>query len=99
MSGARIPPDASASMPCRMACDGSSGVDGTLVIAIAPVASSRHTKSENVPPVSTVTRYFPNVVLPDSRRLLPLLAPHADCVHSPNLVDAVQGRARPWRPG
>ena len=48
-------------MPCRMARDGSSGVDGTFVIAMAPVSSPRHTKSENVPPVSTVIRYIPNV--------------------------------------
>jgi hypothetical protein len=46
-----------------MARDGSSGVAGSLVIEIAPVSSSRHTKSENVPPVSTVTRYFPKIVL------------------------------------
>ena len=64
MSAARMPPASSVSIPSTMAREGSSGVLGSLVTEIAPVSSSRHTKSENVPPVSTVTRYFPNAVLP-----------------------------------
>ena len=33
-------------------------VDGTLVMEISPLSSLKKTKSENVPPVSTVTRYL-----------------------------------------
>ena len=39
------------------ASDGSRGVDGTFQTSSRPLASSRDTKSEKVPPVSTVTRY------------------------------------------
>src|SRR5262252_7814751 len=67
ISSALTPSTLSASIPSRMARDGSSGVAGSLVIEIAPVSSLKHTKSENVPPVSTVTRYFPNAVLPSRR--------------------------------
>ena len=45
--------------PARIARDGSSGVDGSLKIEILPLCVSRKTKSENVPPVSTVTRKRP----------------------------------------
>src|SRR5918996_1601559 len=44
--------------PSRTAWKGSFGVDGTFVIVISPESSLKKTKSENVPPVSTVTRYF-----------------------------------------
>src|SRR5215470_14829715 len=89
MSSGRAQPARSVSIPWRMARDGSSGVAGSLVIEIAPVFSSRHTKSENVPPVSTVTRYFPKVVLrcPDCCAL----AWHSDCVHSLGVVADPQG--------
>ena len=33
------------------------GVEGTLALRIAPVPRSRHTRSENVPPMSTATMY------------------------------------------
>src|SRR5579871_869835 len=85
-SSERTPSARSASIPPRMARDGSSGVLGSFVIEIAPVSSSRQTKSENVPPVSTVTRYFPNVALPSYR--LPRVTLHPDHAFS----------WRRWRP-
>jgi hypothetical protein len=56
MSEAAIPVAMNASIPARIAREGSSGVEGTLAIDISPVSSLRWTKSEKVPPVSTVTR-------------------------------------------
>src|SRR5262252_9521591 len=70
MSSAQMPSALSVSIPLRMARDGSSAVVGSLVIDIAPVPSSKHTRSENVPPVSAVTRHFPNASSP---------VPAADC--------------------
>src|SRR6266436_615066 len=63
LSSGRTPSARSVSIPLRMARDGSSGVAESFAIEIAPVSSSRHTKSENVPPVSTVTRCFPKTIL------------------------------------
>ena len=38
-------------------------VEGNFVTLISPLSSLKKTKSENVPPVSTVTRYFAIVSL------------------------------------
>jgi len=46
----------SSSIPAMIAREGLSGVDGNLAIESLPVSSLRATKSEKVPPVSTVTR-------------------------------------------
>jgi hypothetical protein len=56
MSSAPVTLAKRASIPARIARDGSSGVEGIFAIDISPVCSLRWTKSENVPPVSTVTR-------------------------------------------
>src|SRR5262249_61987023 len=44
--------------PSTTARTGPLEVEGTLLIPIAPVSSLKKTKSENVPPVPTVTRSF-----------------------------------------
>ena len=46
-------------IPSSTASDGSSGVDGVLVVKISPVVSSTATTSVNVPPVSIPMRRRP----------------------------------------
>ncbi len=63
MSRAATPRSSSSWTPFKTAWNGSLGVEGTLVIVISPESSLKKTKSENVPPVSTVTRYLAIVSL------------------------------------
>src|SRR5215218_2322365 len=58
MSPAATPRARRSSTPASIAFAGSAGVEGTLATVISPLASSTYTKSENVPPVSTVSRYI-----------------------------------------
>src|SRR5215204_1980564 len=73
--------------------DGSLGVDGTFRMRISPVASSRITKSENVPPISTPMRNGPPplypLVLMSSLRGNPGQRPqlaHPDRLPEPNYI-------------
>ena len=59
--------------PSSTARDGSSGIDGVLVVKTSPVVSSTATTSVNVPPVSIPMRRRPDLsgIKPNARRGYP----------------------------
>src|ERR1051325_1251684 len=80
MSFAATPCASSSFTPFSTAWNGSFGVEGTFVIVISPVSSLKKTKSEKVPPVSTVTRNFAmwdwrNIISHRVQRSFPVLTP------------------------
>ena len=76
-----------ASTPVITARAGSSGVDGTLSIVIAPAASSTRIKSVKVPPTSTPMRRMVLLLRPPTRRMT--VARRSLCADAP-----ARGRSR-----